>query len=195
MNDIDINQDQDPNERLPRPELTEPAFRRFEHIIARVAVERTFHIPPALFPAGKSSARKRMSSTTFCSRFRDALLAYKLYKYTSMQIPRGCDLSAVRCFQNRNGSVTVENELAGVGIIQTAVAVDLNKPSFYHAKDRDTILTLINEMQKPTTIIGTSHDIHYDTPTERDWLLSNGGTLASVVDGENVVNLMKLPPQ
>jgi len=69
---------------LPRRDLTETAFRKYEHVIARGCVEDFEHDTGA------------MSAYTFIARFNDAKLGFRRYGYESKAIPEDADVTLVQ---------------------------------------------------------------------------------------------------
>jgi len=92
-----------PNDALPRPDLQEPAFRKYERYIAR-ALERSYRIDPMI--------ELHVTPRTFIARFKDAILGFQRYNYTSTSIPRSAAMSlrSIRLFELAGGEVEVRNE-------------------------------------------------------------------------------------
>lgn len=87
---------------LPRYDLREPAFRRYERYIQR-ATERSYIINPR--------EELNLSPNTFILRFRDAITGFKRYHYSST-IPKDFEFKRIRLRETDNGEVLVENILA-----------------------------------------------------------------------------------
>src|SRR5512146_2172573 len=91
------------NQIMPRFDLREPAFRKYETFIAQACYQHEFKVNPMM--------RLRVSPATFVARFRDALLAYKTYGYHSDAIPKGAVLSGIKAFELVGGvDVLIKNE-------------------------------------------------------------------------------------
>ena len=86
---------------LPRPDLQEPAFRKYERFISRACFDEIIIDPSNCF-------KRPMSAQSFCNRFRDATRAYRLFKYKSDLIPKDFDTTQLKCFALANGSVLVK---------------------------------------------------------------------------------------
>lgn len=91
-------------EVMPRYDLREPAFRRYEPYIAK-ALQGSYLLNPM--------AELGVSPATFIARFRDAILAKQRFGYKSISV--SCDaleLNVIRAYQTPDGNVTVENVAA-----------------------------------------------------------------------------------
>lgn len=90
-----------PSDILPRFDLREPAFRRYESFIAK-ACKGSYELRPTEFDEPRSAR-------TFCMRFRDAVLAFKRYGYFSDAIPKGYNIDNIRALETTRGTVLLEN--------------------------------------------------------------------------------------
>ena len=87
---------------LPRRDLREPAFRRYEKLLARATLESFITNP---FDG--------QSATTFIARWHDAVRGFKLYKYSSALVPHTYNFSVnVKLTELSNGAVQVSNPMA-----------------------------------------------------------------------------------
>lgn len=131
---------------LPRYDLREPAFRRYEPFIARALVNGRLLVNPI--------AEFDLKPSTFKARFRDAVRAYRLYKYKSTQIPANVpyDLSVN---ETANGLILIVNELAEL-IISPVIS-------------RDVILDTCKQLAARTL----PGPVYFDVPDEADrkWLM------------------------
>lgn len=82
---------------LPRPDLREGPFRKYEPFIL-AALEGSCKANP--FPT--------QTATTFACRFKDAILGFKRYKYLS-KIPEDADLDCIKVQPLDNGQVWLLN--------------------------------------------------------------------------------------
>lgn len=89
-------------EFAPRKDLCEPAFRRYEKMIAKGIVEDYIVDPKEL--------SARMNARTFVARFNDAKRGYMLYGYKSEWIPKGYNVTFVKAAVGMNEKVLVYNE-------------------------------------------------------------------------------------
>lgn len=94
----DIFDANDPNAPLPRADLREPAFRKYEAFIA-AACKGSIVLNPL----------EGQTSTTFQARIRDAILGYKRYKYVSKLIPINYPLHQLKVIPLNNGQVRINN--------------------------------------------------------------------------------------
>lgn len=103
MDNLNISQ----YDRMPRFDLREPAFRRYEPFMAQAAVKGQIIIQPFEFPASKTRQMKK--ANTFICRFYDAKTAYNRYHYVSRIIPKDFAVENLKCTELRDGSVLIEN--------------------------------------------------------------------------------------
>lgn len=89
-------------EFMPRKDLLEPAFRRYEKLIAR-AIEQDYVVDP-------KELGTRMNARTFVARFNDAKRGYTLYGYESQLIPKAFNLMFIKAVVGKNGMVLIYNE-------------------------------------------------------------------------------------
>lgn len=82
---------------LPRVELREEAFRRYEPYIVKASFGSCTIDP------------KPMKAHSFICRFRDAIRGLSLYNYET-DIPQGTNLQALKCYETANGMVYIKNE-------------------------------------------------------------------------------------
>jgi hypothetical protein len=110
---------------LPRPDLREPAFRKYESDIAR-ACKGTIKISRELLLA------MGIKPATYVCRFRDAILGYKRYSYQSAMIPSGFDFSNLRLAETTDGGVNIYNALAKIeeSVFPTDVPIALSSSLF-----------------------------------------------------------------
>lgn len=88
---------------LPRVDLRESAFRKYEHYIA-MACQGSYEL----------DVRKEMKNTarTFMVRFADAKRGFKLFGYLSSKIPHGYELRNITVKELEGDKVMVVNEVA-----------------------------------------------------------------------------------
>ena len=91
---------------LPRVDLREEAFRRFEKLIAKACVNREIEVTPDMV-----EGRRMLSTKSFCTRFRDALRGHMMFAYPSILIPHGyVPYGHVKATETDRGSVWVYNK-------------------------------------------------------------------------------------
>lgn len=110
---------------LPRIDLREPAFRKYEPYIIK-ACHGELVVDPI---------RLNMKASTFMARFRDAVLAYKKYNYHSGQIPRDNPLD-FKIVELDTGEVKISSRRQIIG----------GRPAF----DRDAVHDLVKELSART---------------------------------------------
>lgn len=86
---------------LPRRDLREKAFRRYELYMSR-AIHKDIWVDP--------KAELSLSSTTFKARFDDAKIAQKKFKYSSDLIPSDFNLDLLICSEFEDGRVLIQNK-------------------------------------------------------------------------------------
>lgn len=138
---------------LPRIDLREPAFRRYEPIIAE-ACKQTIEYNPLL--------KLNVNPHTFACRFRDAILGKRRYHYHSSIIPRDFDITVLRVHELSNGNVLIENPVADTGAI-TLRAV-------YSSDNPESIIRLMQQISKGE-IVDLPVIVPYRGETERDLIL------------------------
>lgn len=84
--------------KLPRVDLREGAFRKYEPFIAKASKQRTIFTP--------STMTTPMKPQSFIARFRDAVRGYKLFKYHSIHLSDSSCLDFTY-EEYSNGSVAV----------------------------------------------------------------------------------------
>lgn len=99
------------NQPLPRRDLREPAFRKYELYIAR-ACSQSIIIDP--------QAELTFTPSTFIARFRDAILAKKRYNYPSSLIPPSFDISKLEAAEIPNGRVLIKNKTEDKPFVEEA---------------------------------------------------------------------------
>jgi hypothetical protein len=87
----------------PRRDLSESAFRRYEPFIAAAATRDYYEVNTI------TELTRPVKPQTFCTRFRDALLAFRRYHYHSHIIPVGFDVRCLKVAVLKNGNVLVAN--------------------------------------------------------------------------------------
>lgn len=88
------------NKILPRRDLREPAFRRYELYISR-ACEHSISIDPR---------ELKLSQATFAARTRDAILSKIRYNYPSDLIPPTFNLANLEVLELSDGRVLIQNK-------------------------------------------------------------------------------------
>ena len=90
-------------ERLPRKDLREEAFRKYEQDIA-LGCKGSYVLDPRKFS-------RPMKAASYVARFTDAKRGYRVYGYQSELIPKNYDLDRVRAFELSDGTVQISNEI------------------------------------------------------------------------------------
>jgi hypothetical protein len=167
---------------LPRPDLREPAFRRYEPLIAKAIKSHQTVFTYADFPVGAKKVVK--TARTFISRFSDAKLAYKRYRYQSSSIPTSFDLSNLVCTELQDGSVLVRNH-----------AYSTTPRSMLLSSDHVTLKSLAERLANSTLSGPISIQVNPDTlSTDLVFLQSLEdqymGTFAVVPPKDGVIQLL-----
>ena len=145
-------------DKLPRLDLREEAFRKYESYISR-AISGSYTLNPQLDLA------KPMNPHTFCTRFRDAILGYRRYHYPSEIIPKNYDVNLIKAFELADGNVLIENESA-----------DKATANLHAARDQEKILDIVRRKDlfpPDPEVYGREIFVDYDTPEQRNWLIDN----------------------
>lgn len=90
--------------RLPRRDLREEAFRRYESAIAEGCVH-SFTLDPKQY-----SKYGKMTPLTFICRFHDAILGYRRFNYPSTLIPKDFDVTKLHAVEIFGGLVEIIND-------------------------------------------------------------------------------------
>ena len=142
-----------PIDSVPRSDLREKAFRKYERYINR-ALHETYELDPGV--------ELQMKPATFIARFKDAILGFQRYRYSSILFTQDADFNAIRLYELPTGYVR---------IINTTVLAAINSPKVLRAaKDRDAILAIAKEYHYRSREDQTF--ITYDNATEHAWLIS-----------------------
>lgn len=129
----------------PRRDLRIEAFRKFEPYIAQ-ALEADITINPKLL---------KMTPSTFITRFRDALRAYKLYHYPSDRIPVGTNLDGMRADETITDEVFIRNG--------SPDALTMREKRKQECSDDNIMRDILRKMQDRIYV----KDIHYYCSYER----------------------------
>jgi hypothetical protein len=156
---------------VPRFDLREPAFRKYEAFIAQ-ACKGTIEVDPA---------ERGMTAKTFRARFMDAVLAFKRYRYPSEIILSTYNVDDIQALELVSGKVRLWNPRAD--------AIGSARDSMLKASDRESILTMIkvydewvwdeekalrdrdSAFPQPSTF-----NVAFSSAEERNWLSSLGDT-------------------
>lgn len=103
-----MKENQDPNsiQELPRVDLREEAFRRYEPYMFRSCHAMSITVDPWDFPTSLTKPMRKASS--FICRFNDAKTGYKRYNYKSV-LPPLFDVDNLRPVELTNKSVLIKN--------------------------------------------------------------------------------------
>lgn len=146
---------------LPRRDLREDAFRRYEPFIAK-ALECSITINP------RTEMTPPMKAYTFCTRFRDALLGYVRYMYTPKLFPVDADVSVLKAHEHPNGNVIIENLISnerGKSDAKFQLSAS-DKPACIALFER------LNKIMPEDEVIPEGWCILYNNEAERQWLES-----------------------
>jgi len=91
---------------LPRLELREPAFRKYEYFLAK-AVQGSYRISAEEVRA--MGTTKPMNNRTFKLRITDAKTAFERFGYKSKRIPPGYPMRNVKFYETEDGGVQCIN--------------------------------------------------------------------------------------
>lgn len=165
--DLDVSQD------MPRPDLTEKAFQRYEPFIAR-GLSGSYNVDVSTLTS-QDGFKRGIKPITFCARFADACLAYRKYGYASSMIPSDADVHDVYAKPQKDGTVRIYNRK------QDRLAQTESRR--LHARNKDLVLRLANDIndQRVKGNRSDSYYIGYDTPEELAWLLSLEDQLSELV--------------
>lgn len=141
---------------LPRFDLREPAFRRYERYIA-LACKGNLIVDP--------KAELGVSSLTFCARFSDAILAKRRYKYSSAIIPDAFDLTLLRAVELDDGRVLLRN----TSIVLSEPTI-LTKPPISESE----ILSTMEKVARHQ--IQGIYELDYHTQDELQFILSTAAS-------------------
>lgn len=144
-----------PFDALPRFDLREKPFRKFERYIAR-AMNETYEIDPFM--------ELKLKAHSFVVRFKDAILGFKRYKYDSMLLNQSMDFDCIKLYELPTGWVRV---------INTNLAVPLGGSSsselLHCVRDRDKLLAIAKEYHYHR-LEGQTF-FHYDNEAQRqEWI-------------------------
>lgn len=150
-----INDNFRPVNALPRWDLRENAFRKYERYINR-ALHETYELDPGV--------EMNMKADTFVCRFKDAILGFKRYRYKSILFGPDADFNSIKLYALPTGWVRVVN---------TTFTAAVNTPKVLQAsRDREEIIAIAKEYHAHSRDDQTF--ISYDSPTERAWLIGLG---------------------
>lgn len=145
----------------PRFDLREESFRKYENLIALAWVDIIIIDPTTVF-------KKPLKAQTFCTRFRDALTAFKRFNYTSKLIPSDFDPTKLQPHELTGNEVIIENTLR-------AKKETIFNPATPYAEHKDQCRLLMIERATSISSIGDVvlvHKIHYRSPEQLQWILS-----------------------
>jgi len=176
-----MNQNQD----LPRFDLREPAFRKYERVISK-ALESTEII---VDPRSVAAEGRPMNAYTFCRRFKDACSAFRRFGYASQLISRSQDLGVLRVSETAQGQVRIRNmskfSLAPSALASGGAQAEVALP---RVKDWDKLVELAKAMDAHAVAVSSGkadgcmeQTFSYDTDEERDRVLKLDGTVVANV--------------
>ena len=138
-----------PSNTLPRYDLRETAFRRYEALIAE-ACRGSFTYDPFIMG---------IKPRTFVARFRDAILGYKRYGYESFVIPKDFNLDSITCVELTDGRVHIRRMVFD------------NQPSYKTCPTDESVIALMTSIAK-REIVDLPVLVSYQSPDERDRILA-----------------------
>lgn len=162
---------------LPRHDLREPAFRRYEDLIAKAATQRQLLITLFDLPMGLTG--RRTSCKTFCARFADAKLGYKRYHYKSYLVPKSFDVDNLIAYELNDATVVIRN----YALSPCPLAPVLSS-------DHDTLLRIIKEL--PSWTSGSQMPVKVVSDIDLAWLRSLENTHHFVVSEKNDTDFVTL---
>jgi len=167
---------------LPRYDLREQAFRRYERYIAMACSEMVFILD--LKKEFERAGRRAPSPRTFALRFRDAIIGYLTYHYESDTIPANATgyLDKIRVEELDGGRVRILNP--GRELMLT---MDKNT---YSATQQDRVIELFEKLHDRT--LDGKFYVRYDSPEQLKWLLSlNDKYDVSVkIEGDQLISVI-----
>lgn len=141
----------------PRHDLREPAFRRYENVMAKAATMRQLILQSFELPIGLTG--RRPSAKTFVARFTDAKLGFKRYGYKTYLIPKGFDVDNLVAYEMNDDSVVIRNYALSTSPIVPIVSTD-----------RTTIMLIIKDL--PNWLPGCSVTVKIACDEDFTWLRS-----------------------
>ena len=141
-----------PSDELPRHDLREPAFRKYEPLLA-LAIKQTVIIHADRFPG--------MRASSIVCRLRDAIVAKKRYSYTSDSIPHDYNWSNIRIRELTNQRVILSNLLYDR---------KLSSPDVLNANNPDGVIALLRSMLAYT--VADKQFIRFDTDADKQSLFA-----------------------
>ena len=139
-----------PIDALPRFDLREKPFRKFERYINR-ALHETYELDPYV--------ELHLKPHSFVIRFKDAILGFQRYKYESILFTQEADFKSIDLYELSNGWVRIVNDSS------------YNKPTeiLHCERDHDKLLALAVVYHKREANGQTF--FQYNTPDQRQqWL-------------------------
>lgn len=141
-----------PIDAMPRVDLREKAFRKYERYINR-ALEQTYELDPGV--------ELNMKPATFIARFKDAILGFQRYRYDSILFRQDADFRAIRLYELPTGFVRIVNT--------TQLAASNTTKVLKASVDKEQILALAKEYHYHSRDDQTF--VSYDSSAERAWLI------------------------
>lgn len=169
---------------LPRWDLREKAFRKYEKYIA-ISLKRSLLVHPFLpaEPQGGTGSRfpGSMNAHTFICRFKDAILGFKRHNYVSPLFDKSAMFEHIVPIENADGSVLLSNRTADRYRIAQGLGDAFNK---------EKIKSFLIDLASKETNFTETHTIPYYSSDQLAWLLSMdiespGGLNVSIVDKGN----------
>lgn len=126
----------------PRIDLQEPAFRKYEKFISRACFKTTAVDPKTCFLLAKG---RPMNAYSFVTRFRDAVKAYRTYKYHSDLIPKDYPLENIKPLMLKDGSVLLSNTTADILIDGSGATA--KRQGYYDISNIEAIIAICKKIQ------------------------------------------------
>ena len=173
---MNITYSNEPNSpQLPRPDLREHAFRKYEHLISK-ACFGSFNFDPTDI----NNILRPMTAHTFACRFRDAILGFRRFGYISRIIPKDYDVNLIKVYELQDGTVFIKNESA-----------DALASTTIRASDHKRILEILAGKELTTgKYYGLEFFITYTNDAERDWVMQQSGTSAQDLPEKKQISLL-----
>jgi hypothetical protein len=165
-----------PIDALPRPDLREKAFRKYERYINR-ALHETYELDPAI--------ELRMKPHSFIVRFKDAVLGFQRYRYSSIFFSHDTDFKPIKLYELANGYVRIVNESLADSLLSKA---NVNSSLLHVSRDMLRILEIAKQYHLHAREDQTF--VQYSTPEERTKMIN----LQTDHDGDYSIDVRDFGP-
>jgi hypothetical protein len=141
---------------LPRFDLREEAFKKYELVISEACKTNELCIDP------KTIFARSLKPHSFITRFHDAILGYLRYGYSSEYLDPSFNYSALKAFETPDGQVLIRNSEFGHSSFSRLSADNPEK----------LVATLLN-LRATKGEIPMQTPVHFSSPEQLEWLKAN----------------------